>query len=373
MNRTLQFLVFISIFLTLYGAMNFYVFWRMSALLSLKRNLIFYIAFLGGTFSYLIAAIMESRFPGLFSRLIYIAAALWMGILFILFSLVLVYEILHLFIKFPPVKTGIVLLCISGVLTLYSLINASIVHVKTIRIKSNKVQAALNFVQISDLHFGSIRTSSFLSRIIQKINALNPDAVFITGDLVDGPYHYKEEDFAPLRELNMPVFLVTGNHERYAGLDTVMRFLKKTPVHLLQNAVTNVKGVEIVGIDDADKKRQVEEILPTLKRDAAQFSILLYHRPVPGILKTAQREGIDLVLCGHVHAGQIVPFNFIVSPFYRPVRGFHKYQGSFLNVLMGTGTWGPPMRLGSSSEIARIIIERNTENPARLTPLPNVK
>ena len=373
MNRTLQFLIFITIFLTLYGAMNFYVFWRMSALLSLKRNFIFYLVLVACTFSYLIAAILERRFPGLFSRLIYIAAALWMGILFILFSLVIVYEILHLFIKFPPGKAGIVLLCISGILTIYSLINASIVHVKTIRIRSNKIPGAVSFVQISDLHFGPILTSSFLSKIIQKINALNPDAVFITGDLVDGPYHYKEEDFAPLRELRAPVFLVTGNHERYAGLETVIGFLKKTPVQLLQNAVTNVKGVEVIGIDDADKKRQVEEILPTLKRDAAKFSILLYHRPVPGILKTAQKEGIDLVLCGHVHAGQIVPFNFIVSPFYRPVRGFHKYQGSFLNVLMGTGTWGPPMRLGSRSEIAQIIIEKNPENLERLTPLPNVK
>jgi len=356
MSRTLQFLIFLSIFLSLYGAMHFYVLRRLCTLFSLKKNLYFYLVLFVFTFSYLGAVILERRVANAFSRIVYIAASVIMGVVFILFSLLLVYEIVRLFFKIPQQKAGIAILCIGGILALYSLINAARVRVKQINIKSKKVSSKIDIVQIADLHFGPIRNRRFLQKVVNKINKLNPDLICITGDLMDGPYHYKMDDFSPLNDFNAPVFFVTGNHERYAGLDNMHRFLKNTPVRILEGETVSFNDIMIIGVGDSDKKEHLEKELSTLDIPSS-FSLLLYHRPVPGILKTTQKFGIDLSLCGHVHAGQIFPFELIVAFFYRPTRGLHKYKGSRLYVSPGTGTWGPPMRLGSHSEITLLRVE----------------
>ena len=354
----MQFIIFLTIFLTLYGAMNYYALRRVTTFFSLERNVLFYLIFFVLTLSYLGATILERYFANTLTRAIYTMAALWMGIVFILFFCLLASEIPLLLIKPSPRKAGTVILIIAGVLSFYSLVNAAIIHVRKVRFSSEKIPRDLKIVHLSDLHFGPIRTRRFLARIVEKTNSLHPDAVFITGDMIDGPYHYREEDFAPLSRFEAPVYFVTGNHERYGGLDRVTQFLEKTPLVMLRNKTAEFEGIEIIGIDDADKKDQVERILPTLKTDPSKFRILLYHRPIPGILKQGHEAGIDLVLSGHVHAGQIFPFNFVVALFYRPVRGFHEYKGARLNVSTGTGTWGPPMRLGSRSEIVLIHIEK---------------
>ncbi|PKL49641.1 MAG: hypothetical protein CVV39_02725 [Planctomycetes bacterium HGW-Planctomycetes-1] len=98
-------------------------------------------------------------------------------------------------------------------------------------------------------------------------------------------------------------------------------------------------------------------VLRILDIDPLKFKVLLSHRPVS--LKTLSQMKIDLALCGHTHAGQIFPFNFIVGLFHKPVSGLHKYENSRLYVTSGTGTWGPRMRLGSRNEIVFIQIRKD--------------
>lgn len=357
MNRTLHFVVFLTIFLSLYGLMHFYVFWRMAAFFSIKKGIIFYTAFFAGTCSYLGASMLEHRFSNLPSRIAYIAASIWMGSLFILFSLFLIHEILHHFLPMTNRTWGRALLAIGALLIIYSLLNASFVRLKTYTIPSAKIKRPVRIVLLSDIHFGPIRKKSFIEGIVEKTNRLNPDVVVIAGDLLDGPYPYKEDDFAPLKKFSAPVYFITGNHERYAGPDKVETFLKPLGFHILRNSSAKLKDMELIGIDDADDKRQVEKILPNMAFDSSCFSVLLFHRPTPGLLKTVSQNKIDLLLCGHVHAGQIVPFNLIVGLFFSPERGMHCRNGAYQIVSMGTGTWGPPMRLGTRSEIILVCIE----------------
>ena len=75
-------------------------------------------------------------------------------------------------------------------------------------------------------------------------------------------------------------------------------------------------------------------------------------------LKTFSQTGLDLVLSGHTHSGQIFPFNHIVRLFYKPSSGLHKYNNTYQYITSGTGTWGPRMRLGSRSEIVLLEIRK---------------
>jgi len=99
----------------------------------------------------------------------------------------------------------------------------------------------------------------------------------------------------------------------------------------------------------------MENVLSSLKIDMEKPSIMLYH--LPREIKTVAKAGIGLQLSGHTHAGQMFPFNYLVRLMFKYMHGIYKYDGTYLHVSSGTGTWGPPMRLGSRCEITVIILK----------------
>jgi hypothetical protein len=270
-----------------------------------------------------------------------------MGIGLLLVSLLAVFEIVNLFIKMSPRICGITILVLAGALTIYSMVNAQLLRTTRIEIDA-PVNAKI--VQLSDIHLGSV-SAAFLSKIVTKTNSLNPDMVVITGDLVDA-YEYISDGLKVLNQIEAPVYFVTGNHERYAGLNKVMGLLKSTKVIPLRNETVFVKGIQLIGIDDGHDGSYVANRLKTIEIDESAFSILMYHRPDG--LQSAADKGIDLVLSGHTHKGQIFPFNFVVRIFYKNLYGLFKNENTSMYVSCGTGTWGPRMRLGSKSEIVVI-------------------
>ena len=118
-----------------------------------------------------------------------------------------------------------------------------------------------------------------------------------------------------------------------------------------QAAPDNVP-VQLLGIDDAEPKTQVGKVLPYLTPLPDKFRILLYHRPDGA--QDAADWGAHLMLCGHTHNGQIVPFNYLVRRVFPRICGLYDVDALKLYVSPGTGTWGPTLRLGSSSEITLI-------------------
>jgi predicted MPP superfamily phosphohydrolase len=107
--------------------------------------------------------------------------------------------------------------------------------------------------------------------------------------------------------------------------------------------------VQLIGIDDSDHPAQVKRELTTLKVEQNRFVLLLYHRPHG--LADAAAAGVDLMICGHTHNGQIVPFNLVVKRVFEKIVGLFKDGSTYLYVSPGTGTWGPVMRLGSTGEV----------------------
>ena len=274
----------------------------------------------------------------------------WMGIGFIFFSLCAGYELVRVVFQVDDHRAAVWILVVGAVLALFSFIVAQRLVHKHLEIRSPKLGKNYRLVQISDVHIGS-RGEEFLKQIVTRINQLSPDYVMITGDLLDtskvGP-----NELSALKDITASVFFIIGNHERYAGLDHVIPVLEDLGLSVLRNESVVVEDIQVIGIDDADDPGHVARMLPTIEMHHTKFRILLYHRPLGW--SSATMEGIELMLSGHTHNGQIFPFNWVVKQQFKLIKGLYRDGGSHLYVSPGTGTWGPVMRLGSRNEITCI-------------------
>jgi predicted MPP superfamily phosphohydrolase len=234
-------------------------------------------------------------------------------------------------------------------LSLLSLFNGQRIVVKSNNCASPKLTRPFRLVQLSDVHIGS-RSGRYLTRVVDRVNALGPDAVVITGDLVDTET-VGEAELAALKKVGAPTFLSIGNHERYVGLDALQPLVESLGVTVLRQASQVIGEIQLIGIDDAESADQVAVQLPLIERCGGKYNVLLYHRPLGWL--DAFAGGIDLMLSGHTHNGQIFPFNWLVRAQFSRIHGLYPASSGAGQhyVSPGTGTWGPVMRLGSHNEI----------------------
>ncbi len=232
------------------------------------------------------------------------------------------------------------------------MINARRLVVKVVEIEA---PVEMNIVQLSDIHLGS-DGHAFLEHIVERTNTLSPDVVLLTGDLIDPHSGIGAAEIAPLNDLEAPVFFVTGNHEGYAGVEKVMDILGTTKVRPLRNEAVDFGDIQIIGIDDSGRRFQVADQLKRIEFDDSKYCVLMYHRPIG--FEAATEQGVDLMLAGHTHNGQIAPFNLIVGLAFEHISGLYRHESSYLYVTTGTGTWGPRMRLGSSNEIVLLKLRK---------------
>ena len=280
-------------------------------------------------------------------------ADLWLGISPLLLCMLLVMElpVALAWLSASSAAYGIIGLTVS--LTLFSVLNAYSPAVVTVHLDSPKVASPLRFVQITDVHIGS-RSTGFLERVMSKVNALNADFLCITGDFIDAP-GITEEQLSALSSCPVPIYFSIGNHERYEDLEDILQRLKRLGVTVLRSNTATQGEVQLIGIDDNDHPSQVGRELSKLTVDKSRFVLLLYHRP-HGLVDAAA-AGIDLMICGHTHNGQIVPFNFVVGRVFEQLVGLFTEGLTRMYVSPGTGTWGPVMRLGSKGEVTLFEIE----------------
>jgi hypothetical protein len=250
-----------------------------------------------------------------------------------------------------------VLLLIVSSITLYSFINARVLNVEHVSLSIKNLKTPLKIVQLSDIHVGTINNFSYLEKIVEKVNAENPDLVFITGDLFDGSAPIIPETLKPLDDLSAKTFFSTGNHEAYEGIEKVRITLANSSVTLLENSLFIQDGIQIIGANDPSiqPKKSLQKILEVLPIDRGVPTILMYHQPKDWVV--AQKFGIDLQLSGHTHNGQIFPFNLLVKIPFPNIKGLYTKDNVYLYTSPGTGTWGPPLRFGSRSEITVFHLE----------------
>ena len=220
-------------------------------------------------------------------------------------------------------------------------------------------------VQISDIHIGPVLSRRFAAGLTERVNALAPDLVAVTGDLVDGSVEALREEVEPFAALRARhgVFFVTGNHDVYSGGESWVARVRELGMRVLRNervAIGGAGGFDLAGVDDHRGDwvhGSTEDLDAALAgRDPARALILLAHDP--GTFRRAAKRGIDLQLSGHTHGGQIWPFSFVVRIAVPFVAGLHRLGASQLYVSRGSGFWGPPMRLLAPSEITEIVLRR---------------
>lgn len=220
-------------------------------------------------------------------------------------------------------------------------------------------------VQISDIHVGSLLRSRFTRHLVARCNALEPDVIAITGDLVDGSVHHYGEHVAPFAELRARdgVYFVTGNHDHYSGAERWVNKLEELGIAVLRNRrVTlgrNGATLELAGVDDISSRRTEPRGGHDLPRALEGWNgstplVLLAHHP--STFDEAHAHGVSLQLSGHTHGGQLWPFSFMVRLQTSYVAGVYRRGKSLLYVSRGTGFWGPPMRLGAPAEITELVL-----------------
>ena len=286
----------------------------------------------------------------------------WMGIGFVFFSLCLAYELLRFGLPLSDRWAAIVILTMGIGVVIFTFATAQRLCCKQLQFSDPRFTRKTRLVQISDVHIGS-RSAGFLERVVKTINDKDPDLVLVTGDFLDarrvGP-----KDIAAVKALNAPIYFSIGNHERYAGLERVIPMLENAGCVLLRSQAVRLGELQLIGVDDAEDPGQVKNELAKISLEPECFKVLLYHRPLGW--EAAVESGINLMLCGHTHNGQIFPFNWLVRQQFKRIRGLHTRDNCHLYVSPGTGTWGPAMRLGSHNEITCIDLSSGKALDAQL-------
>ena len=380
MNK-FNFIIFFTIFLTLYGLINFYVFLR--GWQSIPPDSAFRVPFLV-VFWFLALSFIAARFLERVAITPLSTFLVWVGSFwfaaFAYFALAaLVIDMLRLTNYIVPwfpsfitdhhdrakqiVALGIVVVVAISLVAGY--VNARTPRVKVLHLKIPKnvdSVKTLDLVVASDIHLGTIIGARRLDAIVDTINRLNPDLVLLPGDIVDedlGPV-IKQDLGEKLKMIRakLGVFAITGNHEYIGGVEEACKYLADHNITVLRDSSVNVNGaIYLVGREDRSitqfsrkTRKPLSELMVDV--DKQQPIILMDHQPIG--LDEAAEHGVDLQLSGHTHHGQIWPFNLITKAIYELSWGYKKKGETHVYVSSGVGTWGPPVRLGNKPEIVNI-------------------
>jgi len=245
-----------------------------------------------------------------------------------------------------------------------SIYNARHIELKKVDIKLKNLKKEYKILQISDTHIGGLINKNFMHTVVSKVNACKPDLVVITGDLVDIDITKAQAAINQLTQLKSTygIYYIVGNHEYFHNIGKIIAHVKKLGIKVLENENVYIgkkgEGFNLAGVYDLFGYRtgtyipNLNKALKNVQTDSA--TVLLAHQP-----KFLQEisGGVDLVLSGHTHGGQIYPFKFLVELQQPYISGLHQHTKELqIYVNKGTGFWGPPMRLGASAEITEILL-----------------
>lgn len=339
-----------------------------SITLSLEKSILFAaLSFFG--LSFFVSTLLAHWRENPFTKAYYFASCFWIGlltnILFAVAAASLMLAALGIFypgLRLAPFGTAALLAALAY--SIYGIWNALDLEIKEIRVPLPNLPnfwKGKKIIQLSDVHLGHIRGEKFFRKIIQKINLQKPDLLVITGDLFDGMDGNLETLARSLDNLHAKegIFFITGNHETYLGTELVFRALEQTKIRLLHDEVADLFGLKLIGVDypDLNEVKNLPSVLSALKKEYFGCpNILLCHSPVS--IAKVKDAGVNLMLSGHTHKGQLFPLGYITKLIFKGYDyGFHRLENFYVYTTSGAGTWGPPMRTGTKPEIVSITLE----------------
>lgn len=362
-------IVFTSVIIVIFTLALIYLSRRFAGYFSSERTILYFLCFATITVFMIYGVLALSNTTEQIGHLAYIIAAILMGFILYLLLSVIVVDILKIFINIPTKSSATIVLGLTTIISIYGVWNSSYIRTTNVDIPIKNLSQEIKALHLSDIHIGHFRGEKTIKTIINKANMLKPDIIFITGDFFDGKIGIKDEIFNAIKNFTAPIYFVEGNHDEYTNIALIKRKLIDVGVKVLENKIENFADLQIVGINHmkadrnsfdmhaSEHKPTIEETLIKLPIDNTKPSILLHHSP-EGI-EYANKHGIDLYLSGHTHAGQLFPINIIANYLFSFNRGLHNYKDTKIFVSEGVGTFGPPMRVGTRSEMILLTLKPN--------------
>jgi len=367
-----KFILFISIALILLAAAHASIYEMLVSVFSITSSspLIILGIVLGFLTVGFISLSVIIRFRNtIITRILYPLFAVWLGFFLYLFMASVLYWIVLGIGSTFFVSMGFFIV-FGKILILAAVITsiAGIVQARTIRVTHYNVTLKnlpdswkgkkIGF--ISDIHLGQIYDAQFAEKVTNHLNALKPDIIFIGGDLFDGVAVDIKMAVAPFQKLvsKLGTYFITGNHEEMGDETKYTSEIKNIGISVLNNKCVTIEGLQIIGVDYRDTRNEAlfKSVIGAIPFDKTMPSILLKH--VPSHLNVAEEAGIDLQFSGHTHRAQLFPFNFISHAVYHGFDyGLHSLKLMQVITSSGIGSWGPPLRVGSRSEIVVVTLQ----------------
>jgi predicted MPP superfamily phosphohydrolase len=308
--------------------------------------------------SFVLSTIAGMQWYNVFTRTIYRISAIWIGFFAYLFLVSAVYGLLVAATGNPLPIVGMIGFGIALVLSFYGVINARTLVVTKVDVALPQLPPSWRgkkAVWVSDLHLGQINGPAFAKRVVDRINALTPDIVFIGGDLYDGTSAPDPTMLAaPLSKLSSTfgTYYISGNHEEFGAGDTFFKAVRSLSITTLIDQVVEIDGMQVIGVDykSTESPEGFREVLSRLLTDTHKPSILLKHEPRHS--EIARDHTVSLQISGHTHRGQQWPFMYVSQLVYKQFAYGLSRSGDFqAYTSSGVGTWGPPLRVGTRAEI----------------------
>ena len=371
--------IFLSIFFTVYGLVNLYIFirgWQAIPQDSGFRTA-FAIVFWAIALSFIVGRLVEGVSISILSDVLVWVGSFWIAAMLYFFLFVVVLDLLRaanhflpFFPAFVATHRGQARLLTAAVATATVAVVLIAGHINALSPRITRLDLAIDkkpqdprdfrIVAASDIHLGTIVGRRRLDSLVDTINSLNADVVVLPGDIVD-------EDLAPVIRQNLGeslkairsrfgVFAITGNHEYIGGAEQACDYLAAHRVVMLRDRAVKIGGVFLVGREDRSctrygvQRKALPEIMAGVDRSCPV--VLLDHQPFH--LEEGVGEHVDLQISGHTHHGQLWPINYIIQRVYEVGWGYRKFGTTNVFVGNGVGTWGPPVRVGNRPEILDI-------------------
>lgn len=302
-----------------------------------------------------------------------------------LVRLILKYVFHARFLEFRStfVITGFVCMALIILISVYGILHVGTIKVTPYEVTVNKKvkdMDSLKIVLLADTHFGYSINCRHAQKMVEKINAQDPDIVCIAGDIFDNDYDAISDPEGVCNALKSiksryGVYACWGNHDLdepiLAGFTfggkkkdqadpRMEQLLRDANIHLLTDEAELIdEKFYVVGRNDSSRTHKLggQRLSPaqlTKDLDLDKPVIFIDHQPKQ--LQETADAGADLDLCGHTHDGQIFPGNLFIHLFWENSFGYLKKDKMHNIVTSGVGVWGPDMRVGTNCEICPITV-----------------
>lgn len=373
-----KYMFIFTLFFSLYFLLNYYI---GKVILKSFNNifnissLIFWIIFWALALSYIVAILFNKYLSYSLTDFFSLIGSYWLGLLMYILLIFPILGLLNFILNKSSVYNNklymfetISIVLVFIIITIAGSYNAKNSYVKSFNINIAKegLEEPLNIVMVSDIHLGNIVKNNRLKTMVDEINELNPDLVIIAGDIIDSditPFlnHSMAIEFSNLKS-KYGTFATLGNHDILTRSENeIVHILKENNITVLRDKIALVNdSFYIIGRDDATiskyshkPRTSLDEITKNINKSLPL--IVVDHNPK--YINESLEANMDLQLSGHTHKGQIIPGNIVTNKMYEVDHGYLKKDSLNVVVSSGYGTWGPPVRLGSKSEIVQIILK----------------